>query len=109
MSAFEKIVSAIKEFGYPYEPDIYRGEKKKYFTFNYADERATLFADDSIEVVVASVQIHFFLPYRENFISEKNRISKALFKEGFTYPEVTILKENDTRHIIFECDIEEEE
>lgn len=109
MSAFEKIVGAIQGFGYPYEPDVYGGEKKKYFTYNYADERATLFADETAVSVVASVQVHFFLPYRENFISEKNRISKALFNAGFTFPEVTILKENDIRHIIFECDIEEEE
>ncbi len=109
MTSFEKIVNAIKRFGYPYEPDVYTGKNRKYFTYNYADERGELFADNVPESVIASVQVHFFLPYSENFISEKNRIRKALFEGDFTFPEVTVLKDGDKRHIIFECDTEEEE
>ena len=32
-----------------------------------------------------------------------------MIAQGFTYPEVTILKDGDKRHIIFECDVEVEE
>ena len=40
----------------------------------------------------------------------KNRIRTALFDQGFTFPEVTVLLEEDVgiRHLVFECDIEEE-
>lgn len=110
MTAFENIVEVIKSFGYPYSPGVYEGEKKKYFTYNYADDRGGLYADNTPETTIVSVQVHFFLPLKENFIKEKNQIRQALFQQGFTYPEVTILTENEEkiRHIVFECDIEEE-
>ena len=40
----------------------------------------------------------------------KNRIRYLLFYGGFTWPEVTVLEETDTktRHIIFECGFIEE-
>lgn len=109
MTAFEKIVQAIKPFGFPYSPDLYQGPAKTYFVYNYADERGTLFADDVPGEIIASVQVHFYLPKSENFITIKNRIRKALFQMGFTFPEVTSVIEDDKRHIIFECDIEEVE
>lgn len=108
MTEFEKIIEAVKDFGFPYEPDVYTGEKETYFVYNYADERGIVFADDSPEVVKADVQVHFFLPVEENFIKIKNRIREALFRQGFTYPLVTVLIEEKKRHIVFECSIEEE-
>ena len=45
----------------------------------------------------------------ENFIRIQKEIRQALFKKGFTYPETTVRKEDKTRHIIFECEIEESE
>lgn len=109
MTEFEKIIAAVEGFGFPCEPDVYTGKAEKYFVYNYADERGHLFADDAPGGVVASMQIHFFLPAGEDFIKIKNQIRKALFCQGFTFPEVTVLKEDKKRHIIFECDIEEEE
>lgn len=111
MTTYEKIVEAIKPFHYPYAPDLYKGDKDRYFTYNYVEDRGEGFADDEPFYVVASVQVHFYMPADESFTSIKKKIRNALFKAGFTYPEITVLTENDTkkRHIIFECDIEEEE
>ncbi len=108
MTEFEKIIVAIEPFGFPYAPDIYEGSEESFFVYNYADERAVLYADDSPKVVVASVQVHLYLPAEDNFISLKNKVRNALHKQGFTYPEVTVLREDKKRHIVFECDIEEE-
>ena len=110
MTPFQKIIEAIKAFGYPYAPDIYKGKEDRYFTYNYVDERVAIYSDNEPDEETVSVQIHFFLPASENFIAEKSRIRRALFKHGFTYPEVTVLTENDTkiRHIIFECETETE-
>lgn len=108
MTEFEKIIEAIKDFGFPYEPDVYSGDEEQYFVYNYADERGSLYADNMPESVIASVQIHFFLPAEENFIKLKNQIRRALLQQGFTFPEVTVLTEGRKRHIIFECDIEED-
>ena len=56
------------------------------------------------------MQVHLFLPLKENFQKEKNRIRQMLFSQDFTWPEVMVLEENDTktRHVIFECDYTEE-
>ena len=108
MTEYEKIIEAVKGFGYPYAPDVYTGNKDRYFVYNYADEKGDLYADDSPGTVVASVQVHFFLPADENFIRIKNQIRDALFRQGFTFPAVTVLREGKKRHIVFECDIEEE-
>lgn len=107
MTAFENIVEAIRGFHYAYSPDTYKGAGEKYFTYNYADQRGTAFADDEPEAVIAYVQVHFFLPEKENFLKEQNQIRMALFRQGFTFPQVTVDVENQKRHLIFECEIEE--
>ena len=48
------------------------------------------------------------MPEKENFIKIQNKIRKALFEQGFTFPQVTVLTENKKRHLVFECEIEEE-
>ena len=108
MTEFEKIIAAIEPFGFPYAPDIYEGSGESFFVYNYADERATFYADNAPAAVKASVQVHLYMPAEENFIALKNQVRAALFSKGFTYPEVTVLREKDKRHIVFECDIEEE-
>lgn len=109
MTEFEKIIAAIKPFGFPYAPDIYEGSGESFFVYNYADERAVFYADDAPAAVKASVQIHLYIPAEDNFIELKNKVRRALHRQGFTYPEVTVLREAKKRHIVFECDIEEEE
>ncbi len=108
MTEFEKIITAIEPFGFPYAPDIYKGGEESFFVYNYADGRTVLYADNEPKAVVASVQVHLYLPAEENFILLKNKVRRALHKQGFTYPEVTVLREAKKRHIVFECDIEEE-
>lgn len=108
MTEFEKIIAAVKPFGFPYAPDIYEGSEERFFVYNYADDRAVLYADDAPAAVMASVQVHLYIPADENFITLKNRVRRALHQQGFTYPDVTVLREAKNRHIVFECDIEEE-
>lgn len=110
MTTFEKIREAMKPFGFPCVPDVYKGPKKQWITYNYSDDYGTNFADDAPDTVINSVQIHVFLPVDEPFTQLKNRIRTALFEAGFTFPEITIRTEGEEkiRHIILECDIEEE-
>lgn len=106
MTVFEKIVEAIKPFNYPYSPDVYTGCEDRYFVYNYADERGSLFADNEAQEVTVSIQLHFYMPLNDKFSKIKRDIKKALVKQGFTYPEITILHDDDKRHIIFESDME---
>lgn len=110
MTVFEKIIEAIKPFDLPHAPDIYTGKKKSYFTYNYSDDRGLGFGDDGCDLSVAYIQVHFFLPIKENFIEKKKQIRDRLVMMGFTYPSIRIVTEEDRglRHLVFECEIEEE-
>ena len=109
MSALEAIRSALSGIPYPKVPYWYDGNEKKYITYNYAADHGRDFGDDGPGYNEVSVQVHFFLPIKDNFQQDKNRIRRVLFREGFTWPEVMVLEEDETktRHIIFECDYTE--
>lgn len=109
MTVNEKIVQALTPFGIPIKTDFHGGHDDEYFTFNYADDRATDFGDDGPQHVVAYMQIHWFLPRQKDYLALKKKIRNALFHAGFTYPEVTVMTERDIRHVVFECEIEDED
>lgn len=112
MTTFEKIIKAIEPFGFPHAPDVYKGDNKVgWITYNYSDDYGDNYSDDAPGAVVVTVQVHLFLPLQKDFIRLKNKIRRALFEEGFTFADITILVEDEEkiRHIIFECDAIEEE
>lgn len=110
MTTFEKIIQAIKPFRYPYSPGTYTGSEKRWFTYNYVEDYGDNYADDTPQSVINRIQLHFFLPAQDDYTEIKNRIRDALFKQGFTFPEISVLDDPDPklRHIAFECEIEEE-
>jgi len=110
MSTSSVIINALSEFGYPVEPDIYKGKEKRYITFNYAGDRGTWFADNEPSCVLVDMQIHYFLPLKENYLFDRRKIREALLKAGFTCPAITNLteKDNSIRHLVFECQTTEE-
>lgn len=109
MTVNEIIINALSPFGLSIDPNFDGGGKEEYITFNYADDTGECFADDAPTCVVAYMQIHYFLPIEKNYLQKKKELRNALFDAGFTYPEVTVLTEGKTRHIIFECEIENED
>lgn len=111
MTTFERIQKALEPFGFPCEMDMYYGDKKHYFVYNYTSDAGRLFADNEVIERVAGVQVHLYLPSQENFLKLKNEVRQVLWEEGFTFSDITVmLDENKSiRHIIFECEIEESE
>ena len=108
MSSFAKIIAAISPFKIPHAPGIYTGPKSSgWIVYNYADDRGEDFADDEPGIRKVSLQVHLYLPARENFLTIKEQIREALFaQEDFTYPAVTDLGEDSIgkRHLVFEFD-----
>lgn len=108
MSSFSKIIDAISAFDIPHAPGVYTGQKSsRWIVYNYADDRGEDFADDEPGLRKVSLQVHLYLPARENFLSLKEQIREALFaQEDFTYPVVTDLGEDSIgkRHLVFEFD-----
>ena len=109
-SAFAAIKEALSELPYPKTPRRYEGSEKRYITYYYAFDHGADFGDDEPGCNLVAVQVHFFLPLKENFQGERARIRRLLHQNGFSWPEITVLEEDDTetRHIIFECDYTEE-
>ena len=110
MNVNSTIVSALSPAGYPVEPMSYTGTGKTYYTFNYADDRGEVFADDEPQIDVASIQVHFFCPGNFNYKTVRKQTRVRLLKAGFSYPVITEIyeKETGTNHIIFECSIDEQ-
>jgi hypothetical protein len=108
MNVNSTIVSALSPAGYPVEPGHCTGTAKTYYTFNYADNRGEIFADDEPQIDIASLQVHFFCPGNFNYKTVLKQTRSRLFKAGFSYPVITedYEDETDTNHIIFECSID---
>lgn len=122
MNTFAKIKSIADNLGLPAWPDVYTGKDadrpERWMTYNLADDRGNLYGDDAPQTAVHSVQVHLFMPASKNFFAINNTIRDALFSAGFSYPAVTVLVDDTTtassgtqkiRHLIFECEIEDEE
>ena len=108
MTVNEKIINVLESLNIPIKSDFYGGGEKEYITFNFAGDEAE-FADDEPISLTTSVQIHYFLPAKKNYLPIKKKIRKLLFISGFTYPAVTVIVEDETRHIVFECEIEDDD
>lgn len=109
MTVNQRIIKALERFGYPVKPDIYTGKEDRYFTFQYVDNRGADFGDGIPQCNKIDLQVHFFLPIKENYLKIRKEIRDALFMERFTYPSITefVEPENEIRHLIFECATEE--
>ena len=111
MTVNETVIKSLEQFGKPVKPDHYEGKEKEYFIFNFVDDVADEFGDDEPLRVISYLQIHYFLPMDKDYLEMKKKIRKALFKNGFTYPSVTIMAEPEKKihHLIFECEIENDD
>ena len=99
MTINQKIINALKPLGIPVTSDFFGGGNSEYITFNYVK--------DGVEDI-SLMQIHYFLPSTKDYLEAKRKIRRVILEEGGTYPDVTVLMEpdNKTRHIVFECEFE---
>lgn len=100
------IISALSSLGLPVTANVYEGTAEEYITFNYADERPTVRADDTDILDETEIQVHYFT--RGNPQTNKKAIRKALRASGFTILNTSEFYENDTKftHIVVEAWIE---
>lgn len=114
MNAFEKAHAAAQSIGIYSCPDVKRKKDgyAKWITYNMAAERGECYGDDVANDRVTAIQVHLFLPSHENFFSIRKRLRDALIGQGFTHPEIVNNtlegKDNEIRHIVFECEDDEE-
>ena len=111
MTVNKRIIDALSPLGIPVTADFFGDSEEEYITFNDVTDKGALYADNEPVADVAEMQVHYFLPTTKNYLENKKKIRKALLAAGFTWPDVTVLTEPDqkTRHLTFECEIENEE
>lgn len=105
------IVSALASLSLPVAANVYAGAATEYITFNYADERPALRADDTDILDETTMQVHYFT--KGNPQANKKAIRRLLRAAGFTIQSTTEIYESDTgyTHVIvyawIEGDIED--
>lgn len=106
MSVNSVIIGALQGYGYPVKPSPYTGTEAHYFTFNQAADSGADFGDNAPIMDILDMQVHFFMPLEENYLTAKAKIRKSLFDAGLGYPSVQMATEpgNKIRHLIFECE-----
>lgn len=104
MSSFQKILQACKSLKLPAYPDFSTQGEETYVVYNIVGETPDNFGDDAPENVVVDLQAHLYLPANQNFFDLKNKLCKALFQQGFTYPSIPLneVEDGKVRHIVFE-------
>lgn len=99
------VISALAPMNMPVEPNVYEGVKENYITFNYADERPALNADDEDILDETIVDIHCFT--KSDPQSHKKAIRRYMRTAGFSIMDTQELYEDDTKytHIVVTCAI----
>lgn len=102
------VIAALTSLGLPVEPNAYVGAADSYITFNYADERPSLRADDTDQLDETTIQVHYFT--RSNPQTNKKAIRRLLRAAGFTIQNTVEIYESDTKlnHVIVYAWIEGE-
>ncbi len=100
------VISALSSLNLPVSANVYEGTADEYITFNYADERPVLRADDTDILDETEIQVHYFT--RGNPQINKRAIRKALRASGFTILNTSEFYESDTKfnHVVVEAWIE---
>ena len=89
------IISALSPLNLPVSANIYEGTADEYITFNYADERPSLRADDTDIYDETEIQVHYFT--RGNPQPNKKAIRRLLRASGFTILNTSEFYESDTK------------
>lgn len=107
MSINKLILDTLKPFNLPIKQDLYDDNETSYFIWNIADDRGGFDAENIVLTDIISIQVHLFVPISFNYLNLKKQIRQALTKGGFSYPQINIFVEEDTklRHIVYSCEI----
>lgn len=103
MTVDARIKAALDVFGDPVENALYSSESDRYYVFNYTTAGA-IYADDDPSAETYFIQVHLFAPLDENIAERIKQTKKVLNNAGFTWPRTTNASDEESRHIVFECE-----
>ena len=107
MNVNEAVVMALKIFGDPVvaveyiEPQAVE-RPDRYYEFSI-NTYGVNFANDEPTHEMALVHVHFHCPKDYDSCERVIQTKKALFDNGFTWPEAINASDKDGQHIVFDC------
>ena len=84
-------------------PMVYTGGLLKYVVWDY-NTLPAVWAEQAPQAARYLVQVHFYLPHKENPQEAILSISRALFDAGLTWPSLTDAADAEGQHWVFECE-----
>ena len=103
MSVDAALQAALQPLAKPVFPHFYTGDALEYITTNYT-VLPQVFADRAPRAARYLVQVHYFLPHKENPNAMIQSISRALFDAAFTWPSVVDATDREGQHYVLECE-----
>lgn len=102
----EEIIAALGEIPLEVEPDEYNGDEKIYIVFFITGQNPVKFGDNKPLKERYEIQVQLFMPISSDHMALTKQIKKALFDNYFTYPDVTIIREQSLgrKRIVFETE-----
>lgn len=94
MNISTTVINALASLSLPVHANVYNGTADEYITFNYADERPVVRADDTDILDETTIQVHYFT--KGNPQTNKKAIRRLLRAAGFTIQSTQELYESDT-------------
>ena len=116
MTVEARVKAALDVFGGPVEKSVLAAAAKRhpsrYYTFS-CDSFGANYGDDEPGCERCLAHIHLFAPLNQDCFRQIRDTKRALFRAGFTWPEVADATDQDGQHFVFECEtvqpIEEDE
>lgn len=84
-------------------PIVYTGPLLRYVVWNY-DVQPSVWAERAPHAARYLVQVHLYLPHKEDPRTQLLAIQRALFDARFTWPEITDASDAEGQHWVFECE-----
>ena len=100
MSCDEAINQAFGQI-LPLYPNVYTGKDLRYLVYNYY-VIPEVFADSAAHAARYTIQLHLYIPHKENPNPTKLAIIDACVGNGFTFPRMTNASDGEGQHYVFE-------
>ena len=84
-------------------PNTYTGDALEYVTTNFT-ALPQVYGEKGPAAARYLVNVHWYLPAKQNPNAQKVTISAALFAEGFTWPSIENAGDKEGQHWVFECE-----
>lgn len=103
MTLNQRLIAALEPLGLPVVPDVDTKHRPRVLVFNY-DLLPFQPADNRPLWYRALIQVHLYLPLKENGVGLAGQVAAALAGAGMTWPEIIDATDEETQHRVFECE-----